>query len=99
MKLKLSRIEFEALFAVIGRITRLSTMSIEDKLVVELMSYIYSKMYAKAVHYKPKYSITLTGAEAMAFWLYFQKNPLPASFVYETNLIDTISNSIHKQAC
>lgn len=98
MKLRLTKAQFKALYALFLRIINHAEVnSIEARLLRRLLFSIYEKMYQKAIDEKPKYTITLSEEQALAFWLFFNKFYLPEEMMYETNLIQTISNNIHQK--
>lgn len=105
MKLKLSYIQFKALYSIFQQLFNADAAkpkSIEARLMLSILIGIYVKLYklSSPVTKKKKYSIALNEPEALAFWIFFNKyNFLPEEMIYEANLIDTINNIIHQKFC
>lgn len=99
MKLKLTKAQFKALYALFQRfIVHADAKTLEAKLLRAVLFGIYKKMYDKDINDKQKYSITLKDAEALAFWIFFNKYfYFPAEMIYESNLVQTINNNIHQK--
>lgn len=97
MKLKLKQIEFLALYGILMKLTsKEACADMDDKLLHVLLTSIYIKLHRISIIRKPKYSIKMTEAEAMGFWISFNRHNLPHES-FEGNLITTICNSIHQK--
>lgn len=99
MKLKLNKVQFFQICAILQRdIATAHPKGIPATVVHTVMMNVYKKFYQKAFDSnKKKYSITLTDAEACAWWLFFQQYPFSPGQLYEQTIIQCINNSIHQQ--
>ena len=98
MKLKLTKAEFKALYALFSNmIVAAKPKGMQTKLLHAILYKIYEQMYRKAIKDKKAYSLILETEQELAFWLFFSKFTLPSEMVFETNLIDRINDSIHQK--
>jgi hypothetical protein len=99
MKLKLTKAQFKALYALFQRfVVNADAKNIEAKLLRAILFSIYEKMYKRDINDKSKYTITLKDEEALAFWVFFNKYfYFPSEMVYESTLVQTVCNSIHQK--
>lgn len=97
MKLKLTYIQFMALYAILKTVA-IAEMpdGIEARRDQTIIVAIYQKLYAKAFERKMSYSIKLQPHEAMTFYIYFSLHDFPNSTL-EGNILNTINNSIHQK--
>jgi hypothetical protein len=97
MKLKLSYIQFMALFNILKTVmVKEMPVSLEDRRDHTIIIGIYQKFYVKAYEKKKSYSIKLLPHEAMTWFIYFSFHNLPATTI-EGNTLTEINNSIHKK--
>ena len=97
MKLKLTYQEFMALYLIMQQLNhKHECRDMDDKLFHVILTGIFIKLHRLSVIKKPKYSVKLTEAEALCFWITLQKHGL-AEASFEGNLINTINNSIHQK--
>ena len=97
MKLKLSHQEFTALYLLLQHINdKYACVDMEDKLLHVLLTSTYIKLHKVSIIKKPKYSVKLSEAEAMAFWICTHDHGLNESS-FEGNLLNSINNSIHQK--
>lgn len=101
MKLKLTYIEFDALYQLLAAIINLkvNNNSYADKLTIALLAKTYFRFYKKAMVKKPKYTVSLPAEEALNWYLFFMSPnvKLPLQDLHTINLIRTINHSIHHQ--
>lgn len=98
MKLKLSKLQFLQINAILQKeIAAAQPKGIPATVIHAVMMNVYKKFYQKAIDTnKKKYNITLTDAEACAWWLFFQKYQFTPDQFFEHTIIQTINNSIHQ---
>ena len=97
MKLKLTHAELMALYNLLQAMNEKWVCDdMEDKLLHVLLTGIFIKLHKTVIIRKEKYGIKLTEAEAMAFYICFQRHSLGFSD-YTGNLVNQINNSIHQK--
>jgi len=97
MKLKLSNNELAALYELLQKMNdKFTCEDMMDKIIHVLLTEIYVKMHKTIVLKKEKYSIKLTAAEAMAFYIATERHNLGFSN-FTGNLLNQINNSIHQK--
>lgn len=97
MKLKLTKQEFLALYQLLQQLNhKYICQDMEDKLFHILLTSLFIRLHRISVISKPKYSVKISEAEAIAFWVCTHDNKMPESS-FEGNLINTINNSIHQK--
>jgi hypothetical protein len=99
MKLKLSKLEFNALYHLFTEYVlnnQASGVTLLRKMLHTLMIDVYHKMYRVAIKSQPKYNIKLTAAEAIAFHLYWYPH-IFADESFEGNLLNQIISLIDKK--
>jgi hypothetical protein len=98
MKLKLTKVEFNALLVFFEMmIVDAKPEGMSSKMLHSILCEVYEKFYKKAIRIKPKYTIQLKEHEAIGFWFFFQKYQFDSELVFETNLVHKINNSIHQK--
>jgi hypothetical protein len=98
MKLKMTKEEFTALYRLLQHMVQKEVPpGIEITLLYSVLFSVYVKFYKKAIEEKKKYSVTLEDHEACAWWMFFDRFPIPEHMVFERNLLQTINNSIHQK--
>lgn len=68
----------------------------EDKLMMIVLLKVWKKIYGKAIEQKKQHALKLEPEEALSFWLFFNRLKLPPELQFESNFIQTVNNSIHK---
>jgi len=97
MKLKLTNQEFMALYLIMQQLNhKYVCHDMEDKLFHVLLTGIYMKLHKISIINKAKYSVKLSEAEAISFWVILHDHIL-SNESFEGNLINTINNSIHQK--
>lgn len=101
MNFKLSAIQLNAILqlfqSICGDHAR-PPQNFEAKLMLAVLSGIYRQLHKKSVDKKKKYTVLLSEQEALAFWIFFNKQHIiPNEAVYEANLIDFMCNRIHQK--
>lgn len=99
MKLKLNKSQFFQIYSILQKdIATADPKGIPATVVHSGMMNVYKKFYQKAFDSsKKKYNVTLSDAEACAWWLFFQKYPFSPDQLYEQTIIQSINNSIHQE--
>lgn len=97
MKLKLTYDQFMALHDLFRDVShKYGAQDFWDKLLHIHTTTIFKRMYQLAINKKPKYTLSLSDEQAIAFWLLTHDHKQPdASFL--GNLLNTINNSIHQK--
>jgi hypothetical protein len=98
MKLKLTRSEFNALYAFFShRVIGIDKpKNMQGILLFSLLMQVYKQMLKKSVDVKKHYTIKMEDHEAIAFYLFFHRFPMPSELVYERTLILKIINGIYQ---
>lgn len=98
MKVKLSYHQFTALYAIVGAALAAdnSNYNMMQKMFLCLMADVYKKLYVKAIERKTSYTLKFKDAEAIAFWMLFNRHDY-GNTSFEGNLLDTINFSIHQK--
>lgn len=100
MKFKLNHSELTALHTMLeGPALNIKPSGTFDKLGIALIAQIWDKLDRKmaGVERKTKYTLSLSKAEAIGFYLYWHSVGVPYNMFYEANVIRTIQDSIHQQ--
>lgn len=96
IKLKLSKIEYTAVFTVMKTINIDSyDRSLENKAKQELLQKVFMRMAQKMFSLKAQNSFTLSWSEA---WAFFSEMPTtPFNGNYESLIVQEIINHIHQK--
>ena len=98
MNLKLSKSEFFSLYLLLETsIADVRPKGIEATALHGLLHGIYKKFYIRAFVTRDKYSVTITDAEACAFYMFFSKHGLKGENTHAINLVIQINSSIHQK--
>ncbi len=87
--------QLNAMYGLITNSVHVHNDSFEHKLVICELVEIYKKILVKWTFPKKVNTITLTPAQAIAFWLYYNKISFNDPFVFAT--VNPILMSIHQQ--
>lgn len=86
MKVKLTEQQAPALYGLLNAAMNVVVHSPDDKLILVHIRSIFKRLRNKLEEPKKKYSLSLTDAEALAYWIFFRDTDL-SNFDYEQNFI------------
>ena len=67
------------------------------KILLSLLCDVQMSLKRKLLTSKNQFSLSLTEAEASAFYVYLMKQPIDACFVYAVNMRQSMCNHLHKE--